>query len=251
MSGVAAASLGMSFTDYSPKQKSKFLVLGALAGAFPDLDAVSLWSKFDGTIGNWLNLPAGKAIYFGKNWYSHHAFLHSVFAAILFVFLVWLIFRCTDLFEQTKNVKIVLFSLFICYNLHLLEDMPTPACVWGGVRYWFPSGSYAGGWGRIWWWNNYDLFLLIFSCVISNVLLNVVAYWKSISLQKIATGLSMVFVLLFCKQIITRPIDFNYSGHTTRYNEFERASLEIQKEILGDDLYEVMWFLDSKIPLNF
>ena len=52
-------------------------------------------------------------------------------------------------------------------------------------------------------------------------------------------------------QIKSRPVDFNYVGHTVEYYNLERKSKIVQKEILGNYLYEIMVKLDNKIPLNF
>lgn len=87
--------------------------------------------------------------------------------------------------------------------------------------------------------------------ILSHTMSGVAAASLGMSFTDYSPKQKVNFLALGALQIITRPVDFNYSGHTTRYDEFEKASLEIQKEILGEDLYEVMLFIDSKIPLNF
>lgn len=53
---------------------------------------------------------------------------------------------------------------------------------------------------------------------------------------------------LFIFQINNRPIDFSNSAS---YQEHELESKRIQKDILGDRLYQFMLSVDNKIPLNF
>jgi len=52
-------------------------------------------------------------------------------------------------------------------------------------------------------------------------------------------------------QINSRPIDFSYKGHTKNYDQFEKQSKEIQKEILGETVYGWMVEIDNMIPLYF
>jgi len=129
--------------------------------------------------------------------------------------------------------------------------MPTPASVWGGVNFFFPSSAYVGGFGKIWWWNNYDLVLIIVGVILLNLFINVFAkkhYRKKIVASIVTFTLGLT---LFLFQINTRPVDFAYTGHTSKYNNLEVASKEIQKNILGDKLYKIMVNIDNKIPLNF
>lgn len=238
LSGVAAVSTFLPFTDYDKKQKTIALLLGALIGAAPDIDAVSLWSKFG---------SAGHDIYFGKSWYSHHGFNHSIVAALLWVFGV-LYFRTKRLQAVSKNEILLSSALFIGFIAHLLEDMPTPYCVWGGVRLFFPFTTYIGGSGKIWWWNNYDIFLLILLITCSNLLID-----KIIKSQKemfiLLNTACIVFVIFF--QINSRQYDYNYVNFASNYDELETHSKEEQKRILGPSLYNVMETFDRMLPLNF
>ena len=101
LSGLATATVVASFSDRSPVGKGFILLAGAIGGAFPDIDAISMWSKFDETFGTWFNLPfTGREIYSMKLWYSHHSFFHSLPGAVLmstvftfFLYLPYLIFR--------------------------------------------------------------------------------------------------------------------------------------------------------------
>ena len=79
-------------------------------------------------------------------------------------------FNYRNKYEQKYYKKIYQIYL-ISYLIHVFEDMPTPSFVWGGVAFLFPSENYWGGKGYIWWWNNYDLFLIIISVFFLNVLI--------------------------------------------------------------------------------
>ena len=225
----------------------------------PDFDAISLWSKFDATIGTWFNLQhSGSDIYFGKFWYSHHAAMHSMLAPLVFIlFSVMVSFainhklKFTEFERHVGSRKFSLLAFFFGFLFHLLEDMPTPASVWGGVNFFFPSSNYIGKFGNIWWWNNYDLVLIIISVIGLNLILNVLP--KRFYSLKVKSSLAVFLIGLSCfiYQIQTRPVDFSYTGHTNKFEEFEKQSKQIQKEILGDRLFEIMTEVDNNIPLNF
>ncbi len=143
LSGVAVASVTISFTRYRMGKKFGILLWGGFAAALPDMDALSLWSRFDEVIAPLFHLTeSGNSIYFGTHWYSHHGFMHSLFAAILFTLLVLLFRVLTRLFfhggwrrmgSYLKSNVWFPATLLLAYTVHLLEDMPTPASVWSGV----------------------------------------------------------------------------------------------------------------------
>lgn len=259
LSGVAAGTVVATVSNCSWKRKGLIIMAGGFGGFLPDFDAISLWSKFDSTIGAFLNLEhKGKEIYFGKFWYSHHSALHSIVAPILLILLSVFLrsirkksFNTSQIIEQVKNRKYSFLAFFVGFLFHLLEDMPTPACVWGGVNFFFPSSNYVGGYGKIWWWNNYDLVLIIVGVILLNLLVNVVP--KRFYRVKLKTSVSVLVIgiVLFLIQMNTRPVDFAYTGHTVNYQKMEQSSKQIQKEILGDRLFQFMMYLDNKIPLNF
>lgn len=255
-SGIAIASCASAFTPYKVSTKFKMLLVGGIAGAFPDFDALSLWSKFDQLIGIPLNLASGKAIYFGKYWYSHHAFLHSILAALLFALLSLVIIKKIKKDTTNHNTflithKVLFISIVLSYCTHLLEDMPTPACVWGGVNFLFPSSNYIGGYGKIWWWNNYDLFLIINVCTLLNILMHTLNYFYKVRLSILTSIITGISITIFIYQINTRGYDFSYTGFAKNYSDMEKVSKEIQKRELGDPLYNMMLSLDNVIPLNF
>ena len=259
LTGIAVGTVSATISNNSWKDKGLIILVGGLGGALPDFDAISLWSKFDSTIGSFLGLShSGKEIYFGKYWYSHHAALHSLIAPIFLILLVTIIkvsfrreFKGFKILERLTQNRFLTLAFFFGFLFHLLEDMPTPSSVWGGVNLLFPSSKYIGGFGNIWWWNNYDLVLIIFFVITINLLVNLIPtrYYKI----KVRSSLSIFLVglLLFLIQINTRPVDFSYNGHTTNYDKFESQSKNIQREILGEKLYQIMTDIDNKIPLNF
>ncbi|GHS99442.1 hypothetical protein FACS189421_09900 [Bacteroidia bacterium] len=78
-SGIAGATVIAAFVYKHPVKRLKVLAAGAIGGAFPDIDTISMWSRFDSTFGRLLGLShTGKVIYGEKYWYSHHAFFHSI-----------------------------------------------------------------------------------------------------------------------------------------------------------------------------
>jgi len=259
LTGVAVGTVAATISNGLWKRKGLIILSGGFGGALPDLDAISLWSKFDSTIGSLLGLShSGKEIYFGKFWYSHHGAFHSLIAPILLILLIVLInallkkrFKISSVLESLKSNKYLMLAFFFGFIFHLFEDMPTPASVWGGVNLFFPSASYVGGFGIIWWWNNYDLVLIISGVIVLNLLINIIPnrfYWFK---TKSCISVFLLGLSLFLVQINTRTVEFSYTGHTANYDYFEAQSKDLQREILGDKLFEFMTTIDSKIPLNF
>lgn len=254
LSGTTVATGIAGVYGKSKIHKLQLIGIGAFAGALPDFDAFSLWSKFDQTIGNWLSLShTGREIYFGKLWYSHHAFLHSILGAltcIAFFTTIYLIFRSLTK-RKPKLPQLILpaSTFFFAFCSHLLGDMPTPASVWGGIALWFPHQEYIGGWGKVWWWNNYDIFLILATCTSLNTLLALIL--KQGRLKWIQSSLVVIALIGIVYQCNTRGFDFAYTEHTSKFQEYEQKSLEIQKRILGDKLYKTMLWFDSKLPVYF
>lgn len=259
LSGIAVGTVVATISNSSWKKKGLILLTGGFGGALPDFDVISLWSKFDATIGSFLGLShSGKTIYFGKFWYSHHAVLHSLIAPLILIFsatLLNILFRekfiIPNVLKNIRKNRFFSLAFFFGFLIHLFEDMPTPASVWGGVNLLFPSSSYIGGFGKIWWWNNYDLILIIVSVILLILLINCIPnrYYKIKVRSSLFTFL--LGVVLFLAQINTRTFDFSYTGHNVNYAEFESQSKQLQKEILGEKLFSFMTKIDNKIPLNF
>lgn len=263
ISGTAVAACAATFVKPSPLKKVKILFVGTLGGIFPDIDAVSMWSKFDATIGQLFNLSyTGKQIYGMKLWYSHHAFFHSLLASILFglllLFFVYLINSKIDKggkkigFSTFLQNKVIYFITFVLgYWAHLAGDLPTPSSVWGGIALFWPSNTYIGGAGKIWWWNNYDIFLLIcLSIVLILVVPLISKYIKKRS--KIFSSLVLCLILsLILIQINTRKYDYAYKESAINYAKMEGKSKKEQERILGRRLYRYMSWFDSKLKFYF
>ncbi len=262
LSGVAIGTVMASFSKGGFRRKMGIISIAGFGSALPDLDAISLWSKFDITLGRLFSLHnSGNEIYFLKFWYSHHAFLHSLFASLLIAFIIgfglYLInsrqksYSIRSLFLSLKNQHLFLFSFILGFLIHLIEDMPTPASVWGGVNFLWPIKTYTGGSGDIWWWNNYDLFLIVSGIVILNVSILFISGLGKINSRKLTTTIFITGLVLSLIQVKTRGFDFNYTGHTPKYQEYEQKSKEIQKDILGVTVYNLMLEFDNNMSLNF
>jgi membrane-bound metal-dependent hydrolase YbcI (DUF457 family) len=261
VSGIAVSSVIAGFSAPKSAPARRIIAAGAVGGAFPDIDAISLWSKFDVTAGKLLGLAhSGKDIYFGKFWYSHHGFFHSLGAAVIAGFIIG---ASVFLFRRMRRKNTKPFPCYLKDNLpvymafvagctiHALGDMFTPASVWGGVRFFWPLQDYAGGWGKIWWWNNYDIFLLLCVCSLINILLIILA-----NFVRFRVNIVVFLVFLFTStgvyyQANRRKTNYAYTGHTGKYNLLEQQSKEEQQEILGKKTYRIMQQFDKLIPFNF
>ncbi|MBN2435768.1 MAG: metal-dependent hydrolase [Spirochaetes bacterium] len=265
LSGVAAGTAVANFSRNGISDKTKIVLFAGFGAFIPDLDALSLWSGFDSTIGSILNLVnSGKNIYFAKLWYSHHAFMHSLPAGVFLAVLLSLLTAVLSRFGSNNNGisgksfkeflirQKFIFLAFMCgYIMHLLGDLPTPSCVWGGVNMFWPLKTYVGGTGDIWWWNNYDIFIiaLVVSIINCSVILTGICKTKSYKCLTLFVFTLGFFICLY--QIKNRDANFNYIGHTPDYHIYEEKSKKIQKDILGEYLYNIMDKLDKKIPLYF
>ncbi|MDH6304872.1 inner membrane protein [Parabacteroides sp. PF5-5] len=238
LSGVAVGGC-LSLYAGSWKEKGATLCLSALGSALPDIDAISLWSGFDATIGRIFNLAhPGKDIYSAKLWYSHHGFMHSLLAALAIAFILGLIFRKKWLLP---------LGFFFGFVIHLLEDMITPAGSWGGVRLFFPSETYIGGTGNIWWWNNYDIFLVISFVSLIILALQLFLRFDRKNVRRIGTITFFIGFLIVTLLVETRTYNFNGKPYQT----CEDKSKEIQQKRLPRSLYRAMESLDKALPFYF
>tara|TARA_Y100000739_G_C20575504_1_gene450047 strand:- start:667 stop:1467 length:801 start_codon:yes stop_codon:yes gene_type:complete len=259
LSGFTIGATAMQFSNKGIKHKFLILIASGIAAFFPDLDVITHWSGFDSTLGEWFNLnDSGVHIYHQKLWYSHHGLFHSLLMAVVFCLgcaLLMLLFKARKslMFELKNNTPLYL-SVFFAYLVHLFEDMPTPEFVWGGVAFMFPSKNYWGGTGHIWWWNNYDLFLIILFAFLSVLILSVLGALIRKSLKWFALVVVLVATTVFFRQMAYRTHDFNYtgfSGHHAVWQANEKKSKQIQKQILGDNLYQIMEQFDNSMPFWF
>ncbi|NME71745.1 metal-dependent hydrolase [Flammeovirga aprica] len=262
LSGVAVGTVVSSFEKRGWTYKLKIILLSGFAGALPDLDAISLWRGFDSTIGVFFNLEqSGRVIYSAKYWYSHHAFLHSLTAGVMLMTFVGLIsyffntkvreVKYKNLFSSFNQMRLSLIGFLFGFMIHLLEDMPTPSSSWGGVNLFWPSKMYIGGTGHIWWWNNYDIFLIVVSVIVINLLLHLLQNVVKFDLKSLTVIVFMIGFASSIYQMNTRGFDFAYTGSTNKYHQYEAKSKEIQKEILGDKVYKMMESFDNKLRFYF
>lgn len=256
LSGVAVATCAAAFVP-KVRTKASLLLVGAVAGAFPDLDAISLWSRFDGTIGKLFGLGAkGSSIYGAKFWYSHHAFFHSLLGSLLFgsllILLLFVLNKSKTTLVDFIRSKYLFFVTFVfAYWAHLLGDLPTPASVWGGIGFFWPSTDYIGGTGKIWWWNNYDIFLLIVCCILVNLSLLSAGRFLKNKVRKLISASFVLFFMLIIFQINTRHYNYAYAEDSSKYGEMELNSKKEQERILGKRIYNMMDAFDRKMKFHF
>lgn len=261
LSGVAMGTV-VAGLHYKKARKVHWQIIGAgmVGGFVPDVDAIGLTGVGTAFINLFLDAPlTPHQVYTGKYWFSHHGALHSATFGWLFI----LFFGCIRWFlKQRKHPgsSIGVFvqqrfpmwlAFFTGLNSHLLEDMPTPFAYWGGVNYFWPSEAYYGGYGKIWWWNNYDLVLIITGVIVVNLIVLHLRKWLKRKVSIAVVGVAMLGIAGFVYQVNNRGFDFNHHGSNPNYQEFEAKSLEIQREILGQRVYNFMYFIDQKIPFYF
>ena len=260
VSGLAAGTVVANFGVTKHQPILKIISAGAIGGAFPDIDAVSLWSRFDATVGKWLGLShTGSEIYFGKFWYSHHGFFHSVAASIIAGFLIGCVVYLYKWMRREQVTPLAFFKDHIYIYLafivgcivHMLGDLITPSSVWGGIRMFWPAHTYVGGWGNIWWWNNYDIFLILCLCVVINMILLFTAHWVRVRADVVSLIFTLVAFGAICFQVNKRDTDYAYKGHTPRYQQLETKSKEDQKRMLNPKVYYYMEIFDQNMPFHF
>lgn len=258
-SGMAIGTVAMQFCKGGFREKATVLFFSTLGGFIPDLDAISYWSGFDSTIGSFFNLSqSGSQIYHSKVWYAHHAFNHSLLAASLYSIIIYSIFILTNRTQKSIDVlrikAPIILGFFCGFMIHVFEDMPTPEFAWGGVALFFPSINYTGGTGYIWWWNNYDLFLIIISVVFINLLISLIGKYIKRNTRNVCMLVFTLGISAYLFQMNTRPFDFQYKGfveHGNVWSTYEKQSKNIQKEILGDYLFKIMTDFDNLLPFCF
>jgi membrane-bound metal-dependent hydrolase YbcI (DUF457 family) len=175
---------------------------------------------------------------------------HSLFMGIFLPLLWWIIGGVFSrnrlkfiprLNDRWHRGKLGMLTFFLAYTVHCFQDMITPSGSWGGVRLLFPSAEYYGGWSKIWWWNNYDLFLIILSVILLNLVFQMIKKHRK---PLVSISLSVGF-FLFALQIARRP------NLNSVWNKNEIASKQIQKEFLGPKVFKMMKEFDNSMNLNF
>jgi inner membrane protein len=261
LSGMAAATAVAALSGRSLKDQFLIICCGAAGAMLPDLDALTRWPDFDAVIGKALDLSrTGRDIYYGHHWYSHHGFMHSLAAAAIFTLagalLRYLYCRLRSGVRSASavimNASGFLLAFFFGYLMHLLGDLPTPDAAWNGIRLFWPLSPFVGGFGYIWWWNNYDIFLIFLVGGALNAALIVAN--RYLKRRLLRTAPTLIFLCMICAalfQITHRPARFSSAGNPAGHAEKEHQSLAIQRDILGERLYGIMNALDRKIPIPF
>ena len=109
-----------------------------------------------------------------------------------------------------------------------------------------------GGFGYIWWWNNYDIFLIfLVGGMLNTVLIVANRISKKRLLSYIPTLLFLCMIGAALFQITHRPTSFTSAGNPAGHTDKERQSLAAQQDILGERLYSIMVAVDRKIPIPF
>jgi membrane-bound metal-dependent hydrolase YbcI (DUF457 family) len=257
--GLAVGSVVTNMIQYRPVYHKMTVVLfGALGGFFPDIDAISLWSGFDGSFGKWFT-HSGKEIYFGKWWYSHHGFFHSIFALLLggliagfpVYALLRILRRGYNLHRFQDSYRPVFFTFVFAGFTHLLCDCVTPASTWGGVRMFWPLPVYVGGWGDVWWWHNYDIFLIAASCFLLNISWLIFCTWMKMGAGTFPVLFALAAIIFIAVELHNRETNYSYKGITANYQQLEEASKKEQQRILGKTLYRRMDKFSRWLPFYF
>lgn len=261
LTGMAAAGAISSIGPRSCWRKVLMMCCGGIGAVLPDLDTITRWHRFDEVIGTILDLSTkGKEMYYDNHWYSHHNASHSLAAgaasALVFALLLYLARRFsfwkTAGINQAQSIKWYSLAFFAGYIMHLLGDLPTPGYVWEGIRLWWPLSTPVGGTGHLWWFNNYDIFLLFLTANMIMVIMILLAHiFKKPVLTYLPATIFALAILASFYQITQRPINFKYGGQTVSYAEKEKQSLAIQKSILGNRLYRVMRAFDRRVKIPF
>lgn len=240
LAATTASSVVAIFTLKKTKWKVMAVCMGVVAGTLPDIDVISLWSGFDSTFGSWFWLPeSGKQIYYAKYWYSHHAFIHSLLSATTISAALALI--CARVFRSLSAAWIGV-AFFGGYLSHLLLDMVTPGGPWGGIALLFPLDTYVGGWGKVWWWNNYDIFLYMALSALASLM---ALFVKGRKIGKILLSIVALLVIVSATTIINSDNNFNQGEHSVN----EQKSLQIQQQRLSGPIYSLIYKLDGHLKV--
>jgi len=72
-SAIASATVITAFAEKHTVKRWQIFAAGAVGGAFPDIYAISMWARFDTTLGRLFRLNhSWQTIYSEKFWYSYN-----------------------------------------------------------------------------------------------------------------------------------------------------------------------------------
>lgn len=143
------------------KSKGIVVLLFMIGSALPDIDAISVLFSHK--------------IFYANHWFSHRGAMHSVFGLIISSALVAVCYAIAihqkSQLNSLQRFWMAFTLIFIGGGLHLLSDLPTPSTPWGGLMLFWPFSSVrVGGFGNIWWVNEYLMLLFstaAFVCLVS------------------------------------------------------------------------------------
>jgi hypothetical protein len=135
----------------------------------------------------------------------------------------------------------------LAYLLHLAGDLISPSGIWGGMALFFPAKQYVGGWGLVWWWNNYDLLVILLLCIVFNLAMTFGLPMRSEASQRPPVFMFCLALLWISLQVSRRETDFNGQNFVTN----ETLSHEFQESVLGAPVYHQMRKVDEALPFGF
>ncbi len=262
--GAAAGGIVSLLLNKIFKIPNRAVLAAAMAGSIlPDIDAVSL--LFD------------HKAYYGKEWYSHHMFGHSLLGALAFSIITAVIYliiaiSCRGVVNLFRKDKIPLESrtlrfigaviaAYIGCLIHFAGDCPTPPGPWGGIALMWPSTKMYGGWNRIFWHNWYFIYLSIYFLVIfiplqffTGVLSIIKNYikikyltWGYYSIR----ALSVVFAVMFLGKIFffIKDHDMNKMG-LNEWDKLNRSMVPAEYIKKADAYYEKATVFWRTIAIN-
>ncbi len=145
--GVAASALLRDRTHGSLFTVPLLLGAGAV---LPDIDSVSVLVSHQ--------------VFYASSWYSHRGMAHSPFGALLLAAAAATMagsFRKGTAWLAPARPWLVRFTcLSLGALLHIVEDLPCPRDPWQGLMLLFPLSDHRfGGWGHIFWVNEFLMVL--------------------------------------------------------------------------------------------
>ena len=224
-SGFCIGSIFSSFIRKTPiTSLFTFPVLIALGSIFPDLDGISVFFNHK--------------VYYETFWYSHHGAFHSLLGIAPFS----LLFSAIITFVRNRSTYASFYrSLFPIFGLiffgniiHILEDLPCPLGPWHGLMIFWPlSSNRFGGWAHIWWLNEYLMVLLFSGMLSSLLLLGYMKAWPSTRPKLLKTTLIIINLIVLFFSI--RFVIVSRYMNPTQWQEYQRA-------LLGDSFYTFVKF---------
>lgn len=255
--GIFAGLIVAGWNRSRPAQRLKLILIGVIGATLPSVDEITLWAGFDEYIAPIFQLDTpGHILYFSKVWYGHQGFFHSLLAAALCSLLIGLVLstwyyyieRGTSTWQAAfRYMGIYMATTALGFCLHLCGDLVAPGGPWEGIRLFYPLDQYVGGWGLTWWWNNYDLDLIILLSISICAIFLHTAHPLKKGFRMMPTLVLGCCMLTISWQLSQRSFDFNVDSYVAR----EAASKHIQRQVLGESVTQWMEWIDRRLPVYF